>query len=254
LVARGVREVTLLGQNVNSYGLKVDGEKNFAELLYSVAAVPGVERIRYTTSHPRDIGPDLIQAYRDIPQLASQLHLPVQSGSDRVLRRMKRYYTRERYLEIIESLRDARPGIVFSTDIITGFPGETDEDFEETLSLLETVRFHASFSFKYSPRPNTPALRLIDREETVPEEVSQSRLERWQARQREIALEEHRQLEGSVEMVLVEGPSRHDVGVVCGRTGSFKMVNFPGSEELKGRTVPVRITRGFANSLRGELA
>ena len=169
LVAKGVKEITLIGQNVNSYGLKVPGEKTFAQLLYAVADVEGVERIRYTTSHPRDMGPDVFQAYRDLPQLTSQLHLPVQSGSSKVLRRMKRFYTREKYLWVVDQLRSARPDIVFSTDFIVGFPGETDEDFEQTLTLLQEVGFHFSFSFKYSPRPGTPALKLIERSQLIPQ-------------------------------------------------------------------------------------
>lgn len=250
LVDTGVKEITLLGQNVNSYGLKVPGHPTFAELLRAVAAVPGVEVIRYTTSHPRDIGDDVVACYRDLPNLASHLHLPVQSGSDRVLRRMKRFYTRAHYLEVVAKLRAARPDLVLSTDVITGFPGETEADFQDTLSLLDEVRFHASFSFAYSPRPGTPALRLLD--EAVSDADAHERLSRFQARQRQIALEAHAALVGSVQRVLVEGPSAHDEGVVCGRTSTFKTVNFPGSESLTGQWVDVRITRGFANTLRGE--
>jgi tRNA-2-methylthio-N6-dimethylallyladenosine synthase len=250
LVAQGVREITLIGQNVNSYGLKVDHERTFAQLLYAVADVPGVERIRYTTSHPRDMGPDVVQAYRDLPTLTSHIHLPVQSGSTRVLRRMKRFYTRERYISLIADLREARPGLVLTTDFIVGFPGETDADFEETMSLLDEIRFEGSFSFKYSPRPGTPALRLLD--DAVAPEVAQARLVRLQARQREISLEAHRNMEGKTFDVLIEGPSRHDDDVICGRTSSFKMINFPGSATMQGQTVPVTVIRGFTNSLRGE--
>jgi len=250
LVATGVREITLIGQNVNSYGLKVAGERTFAELLYAVADVDGVERIRYTTSHPRDMGPDVIQAYRDIPTLTSHLHLPVQSGSSRVLRRMKRFYTRERYLEVVEQLRSARPDIILSTDFIVGFPGETDEDFEETMTLLDEVGFASSFSFKYSQRPDTPALKLLKDE--VPPEVAQARLVRLQQRQREISKALNAAMAGMTLDVLVEGPSRYDDGVVCGRTSGFQMVNFPGGLDLVGQTVPVDIIAGFTNSLRGE--
>ena len=191
--ARGIREITLIGQNVNSYGLKVGNERTFAELLYAVAEQPGVERIRYTTSHPRDMGPDVVQAYRDLPQLTSHLHLPVQSGSSRVLRRMKRFYTREHYLKLVEDLKAARPNLSLTTDIIVGFPGETEEDFEATMSLLEEVRFDASFSFKYSPRPGTPALKL--EKDAVPPEVASERLSSFQARQRVIQIEENHALE-----------------------------------------------------------
>lgn len=249
--ARGIREITLIGQNVNSYGLKVGNERTFAQLLYAVAEQPGVERIRYTTSHPRDMGPDVVQAYRDLPQLTSHLHLPVQSGSSRVLRRMKRFYTREHYLRLVDDLKEARPDLSLTTDIIVGFPGESDEDFEETMSLLEDVRFDASFSFKYSPRPGTPALKL--EKDAVSPEVASQRLSRYQARQRVIQIEENHALEDEVMDVLVEGASKWDADVVCGRTSTFKMVNFPGSLDLVGSTVPVRITRGFVNSLRGEL-
>ncbi|MEN9786254.1 MAG: tRNA (2-methylthio-N6-dimethylallyl-A37) methylthiotransferase [Pseudomonadota bacterium] len=251
LTERGVREITLIGQNVNSYGLKVAGMPTFADLLRRVHDVPGVEVIRYTTSHPRDMGDDVVACYRDLPKLASHLHLPVQSGSDRVLRRMKRFYTRARYLEVVAKLRDARPDLVLSTDVIAGFPGETDEDFDATVSLLEEVRFESSFSFVYSPRPGTPALRLLD--DAVPQEVALARLARFQARQREIQLESHRALEGTVQRVLVEGPSAHDDGVVCGRTGTFKTINFPGDPAWAGTWVDVRVTRAFANSLRGEI-
>ncbi len=252
VVARGVREITLLGQNVNSYGLKVAGEKTFAALLYAVAELPGVERIRYTTSHPRDMGADVVQAYRDLPQLTSHLHLPVQSGSDRVLRRMKRFYTRDHYLRLVEGLREARPDLSLTTDVIVAFPGETDADFEETMTLLEAVRFEGSFSFKYSPRPDTPALRLKD--EPVAPAVASERLTRYQARQRVLQLDSNRALEGETVEVLVEGPSKWSDEAMCGRTGTFKMVNFPGGPELVGQTRPVTIARGFVNSLRGELA
>jgi tRNA-2-methylthio-N6-dimethylallyladenosine synthase len=253
LVAQGIVEITLIGQNVNSYGLKVAGERTFAQLLYAVAEISGVERIRYTTSHPRDMGLDVVQAYRDLPQLTSHLHLPVQSGSDRILRRMKRYYTRQRYLDLVDRLRDARPDLVLSTDFIVGFPGETDAEFEETMTLLDAVRFHSSYSFKYSQRPDTPALRFIDRGIEVEPAVASARLTRLQARQREIGQAENRRLEGSVLDVLVEGPSRHDEGVICGRTSTYKTINFPGNLSLVGQTVPVVVTRGFTNSLRGEM-
>jgi tRNA-2-methylthio-N6-dimethylallyladenosine synthase len=254
LVARGVREITLIGQNVNSYGLKDTGERTFAELLYAVAAVPGVERIRYTTSHPRDMGDDVVQAYRDLPQLTSHLHLPVQSGSSRVLKRMKRFYTRERYLRVIEALRDARPDLAVSSDFIVGFPGETDDDFAQTMSLMDEVGFVASFSFKFSARPGTPALKLIDRGQDVPAEVASARLQVLQRRQRELQLAWNQTHEGRSVRVLVEGPSRHDEGVICGRTSGNLMVNFPGDASWTGRFADVVVTRSFTHSVRGELA
>jgi tRNA-2-methylthio-N6-dimethylallyladenosine synthase len=251
LVATGVKEITLIGQNVNSYGLKRPGGIPFAELLYRVHDVPGVEIIRYTTSHPRDVTPDLVQAYADLPKLASQLHLPVQSGSDRVLKRMKRLYTVDRYREVVAALKAARPDLVLSTDVIVGFPGETDEDFEGTMALLDEVGFVASFSFKYSPRPGTPALKLEDRD-PIPDDVASARLDRYQRRQRQLSLQWHRSLEGTVQRVLVEGWSRHDPGVICGRTSTFAMINFPGDLSPVGSWVDVKVTRGFTNSARGE--
>ena len=211
----------MIGQNVNSYGLKVPGEKTFAQLLYAVADVSGVERIRYTTSHPRDMGEDVFQAYRDLPQLTSQLHLPVQSGSSRVLRRMKRFYTRERYLWVVEQLLNARPDLVFSTDFIVGFPGETDADFQETLTLLQEVGFHSSFSFKYSPRPGTPALKLVERD-PVPPEVASARLMELQALQRQISISANKQTIGQTFDVLVEGNSPREPNLLFGRTSTFK--------------------------------
>ena len=249
LVARGVREITLIGQNVNSYGLKDLGGVTFAKLLYAVADVPGVERIRYTTSHPRDMGPDVVAAYRDLPQLADHLHLPVQSGSSRVLRRMKRFYTREHYLRTVDALREARPGLTLTTDVIFGFPGETDEDFAATMALMDEAGFVGSYSFKYSPRPGTAALRLAD---DIADDVASARLTAWQTQQRAASARWTRAHEGSIVEVLVEGPARHDEGLVCGRTSGNLMVNFVGSTDLIGRTISVRVTRGFTHSARGE--
>jgi len=249
LADTGVREITLIGQNVNSYGLKQPGEITFTELLYRVHAVPGVERIRYTTSHPRDVTDDLVAAYRELPRLTSHLHLPVQAGSNRVLRRMKRFYTRERYLEVVTALREARPDIAFSTDWIVGFPGETEEDFAQTLSLLDEVQFAMAFSFRYSPRPGTAATHY---KEGWDDAVSARRLQVLQKRQRELSTAFHRSLEGQVVEVLVEGWSKHDSGVICGRTGTNAMVNFPGTIEEVGSLARVRVTRGFTHSCRGE--
>jgi tRNA-2-methylthio-N6-dimethylallyladenosine synthase len=165
---------------------------------------------------------------------------------------MKRFYTRETYLRLVDDLRDARPDIALSTDIIVGFPGETDDDFADTMSMLESVRFHSAFSFCFSPRPGTPALRLIERKQEVPQEVSKQRLSVYQARQRTISLVNNRALEGQVREVLVEGAARHGEGIVCGRTSCFKTVNFPGSLELVGHRVHVQLTRAFNNSFRGE--
>jgi tRNA-2-methylthio-N6-dimethylallyladenosine synthase len=249
LVANGTQEITLIGQNVNSYGLKSPGEITFAQLLYKVADVPGVERIRYTTSHPRDMGDDVIQAYRDLPNLTSHLHLPVQSGSDKILKRMKRYYKKDHFMRVVDGLRDARPDILLTTDFIVGFPDEDEEDFEKTMDLLNEVGFVGSFSFKYSPRPGTPALKIKN---PVEDYIAGRRLITLQDRQREISAEWHRSMEGSLVNVLVEGPSRHDEGVICGRTSSNVMVNFPGTMSLLGQHVDVHVTRGFTHSCRGE--
>ena len=238
LVANGVREITLIGQNVNSYGLKIAGGITFAQLLYEVAGVPGVERIRYTTSHPRDMGDDVMQAYRDLPALTSHLHLPVQSGS-----------TRERYLDVVAGLREARPDLKLTTDVIVGFSDETDEDFEQTMSLLDEVGFVGSFSFKFSPRPGTPALKMKSH---VSNAVASARLLRYQDRQRELSRAWYAGMAGQAADVLVEGPSRHDEGVVCGRTSTNAMLNFPGTQDLVGQTISVRVTRGFTHSARAE--
>lgn len=248
LVDTGVKEVVLIGQNVNSYGLK-RGDIPFAELLYRVADIEGLERIRYTTSHPRDMGEDVARAYADLPKLTSHLHLPVQSGSSRILRRMKRFYTRERFLEVVAMLREARPELVLTTDLIVGFPGETEEDFQQTMSLVDAAGFVSAYSFKYSPRPGVPALRLPD---DVPPEVASDRLTRLQTRLRERSQAFHTGLENTAHTVLVYGPSRHDEGVVAGRTSHNVPINFPGSTELVGRFVDVVVTKGFTNSCRGE--
>lgn len=251
LVASGVREVTLLGQNVNSYGLKTPGAATFAQLITRLNhEVEGLERIRFTTSHPRDFGDDLIEAYATLPRLAPYLHLPVQSGSNRVLKRMKRYYKVEEFLEKVHALRAKVPNLAISTDVIVGFPGESDEDFEATLELLRTVRFDFSYSFMYSPRPGTPALKLID---DVPLVVKKQRLQIFQELQRQISGERYEALIGTVQPVLVEGTSRNTPEELTGRTPCNKTVNFAGRPRMIGHVVPVRITRSNPNSLRGEL-
>jgi tRNA-2-methylthio-N6-dimethylallyladenosine synthase len=249
LVRGGVRDVTLIGQNVNSYGLKRAGERTFAGLLDAVAGVPGLVRLRYTTSHPRDMGDDVVDVYRRTSVLASHLHLPVQSGSNRILKRMKRFYTRERYLSVVAALRDARPDLVLTTDVIVGFPSESEDDFDATMDLVEQAGIVGAFSFTYSPRPGTPALRLGDE---VDRDVASRRLQRLQDRIRARSLAWHRSLEGQTVRVLIEGPSRHDDGLVMGRTSGFTPVNLPGGPDDVGRELDVRITRGFTNSCRGE--
>ena len=252
LAGQGAREVTLLGQNVNAYrGLMHDGESaDLALLINYLAAVEGIGRIRYTTSHPLEMSDSLIQVYADVPALVGQLHLPVQSGSDRVLALMKRNHTALEYKAIIRRLREARPGISLSSDFIVGFPGETDTDFEATMDLIDAVRFDHSFSFIYSPRPGTPAAGLPD---DVSMEVKKARLQRLQARINQLAAEYSQAMIGTEQRVLVEGPSRKSPAQMSGRTDNNRVVNFAADLALIGRFVTVRITEALPNSLRGEL-
>jgi tRNA-2-methylthio-N6-dimethylallyladenosine synthase len=252
LAAQGVREVTLLGQNVNAYrGAMHDGEgADLALLITCLAAIDGIDRIRYTTSHPLQMSESLIQAHAEVPELVGHLHLPVQSGSDRVLARMKRQHTALEYRDIVRRLREARPGISLSSDFIVGFPGETEEDFDQTMALIEAVGFDHSFSFIYSRRPGTPAADLPD---DVPVSVKRARLARLQARINALAAEISAAMVGRVERVLVERPSRKRADQLCGRTENNRVVNFDGGPELIGRFVDVRVTEALPNSLRGEV-
>ena len=252
LARQGVREVTLLGQNVNAYrGLMDDGgEADLALLIAYCAAIDGIDRIRYTTSHPLEIGDGLIEAHAEIPELVPQIHLPVQSGSDAILRLMKRGHTAADYLAIIERLRRARPDISLSSDFIVGFPGETEADFEATMALIEAVRFDHAFSFLYSPRPGTPAAALPD---DVPVAVKQRRLARLQARILEFGRAYAEALVGSEQQVLVEGVSRKSAREFSGRTVCNRVVNFAGDPGMVGRFATVRITDVRPNSLRGEV-
>jgi tRNA-2-methylthio-N6-dimethylallyladenosine synthase len=252
LAAQGVKEVTLLGQNVNAYrGATREGETaDLAALIEYVAALPGIERIRYTTSHPREFTSRLIEAHATIPQLVPHVHLPVQSGSDRVLAAMKRGYTALEYKSIVRRLRARVPGISISSDFIVGFPGETEADFEATLRLVDAVGFDTSFSFLYSRRPGTPAAELTD---ATPYEVKLARLQRLQARLEASAAALARAMVGSVQRVLVEGPARKNEAELCGRTANNRVVNFPGPRSLIGRFVQVLVTAALPHSLRGEL-
>ncbi|MCZ6713444.1 MAG: MiaB/RimO family radical SAM methylthiotransferase, partial [Deltaproteobacteria bacterium] len=256
LAERGVIEVTLLGQTVNAYGRprpgRVAGEVAFAELIRAVAAVPGIQRVRFTSPHPIFMGDDLIACYADVPELCPHLHLPVQSGSSRVLSAMRRRYDRDDYLKRVERLRRARADLALTTDVIVGFPGETREDFEQTLSLVRELAFVDSFSFKYSPRPGTPAVRagleLIDPTE------AQSRLEELQALQRSLTLAAHERRVGSSVRVLVEGASRHGAGQRCGRCPYNRIVNFSSREPVPaGTLVDVDIHGATPHSLLGEV-
>jgi tRNA-2-methylthio-N6-dimethylallyladenosine synthase len=253
LAEGGTREVTLLGQNVNAYrGAMSDGEwSDLALLIEYVQEVPGIERVRYTTSHPRDFTQPLIDAHGALGKLAPHVHLPVQSGSDRVLAAMKRGYTVLEYKSIIRRLRAARPGVSITSDFIVGFPGETGEDFARTLRLAEEIGFDGSFSFVYSPRPGTPAANLAD---PTPRAEKQVRLARLQA---VLETEAHRisaAMVGTVERVLVEGPSRKNPNEYAGRTGNNRVVNFPGAADLVGQMIELRIEAALPHSLRGRVA
>jgi tRNA-2-methylthio-N6-dimethylallyladenosine synthase len=251
----GYTEIQLLGQNVNSYkdpAGKPGGEKTFAELLAAVGEVPGIKRVRFTTSHPRDFGRDIIDAIDAVPTLCDHVHLPVQSGSDRVLNAMQRLYTREQYLERIAWMKSAKRQISITSDIIVGFPGETDEDFTETLSLLDEVGYDAVFTFKYSPRPNTPSLALDD---AIPDQEKSRRLEVLMSRQKEIQITRYKKYIGEILEVMIEGKNEARKQWI-GRTSHNKTLNFTApdtSVPQVGSYVNVRATQSFPNSLLGEL-
>jgi tRNA-2-methylthio-N6-dimethylallyladenosine synthase len=252
LAEQGVREVTLLGQNVNAWrGAVRDGERaDFALLLEYVSEIPGIERIRYTTSHPKEFSARLIDAYARLPKVVSHVHLPVQSGSDRVLAAMKRGYTVLEYKSIVRRLRRARPDVSVSSDFIVGFPGETASDFDATLGLIEDLRFDASFSFVYSARPGTPAAELPD---ATPAEEKLERLQRLQAAVDNHAQSISRAMVGSVQRVLIEGASKKNASELCGRTDNNRMVNFAGDARLIGCFADVAITAAAPHTLRGTL-
>lgn len=248
LVADGVCEVTLLGQNVNSY--HGDENTDFADLIYMLNEVEGLERIRFMTSHPKDLSDKLIQAYVDCEKLCNYIHLPVQCGSSRVLERMNRRYTREDYLELIRKLRTAVPDITISTDIIVGFPGETEEDFQETLNLVEAVEYDSAFTFLYSIRKGTPAENYPDQ---IPEDVKHERFNRLVDLVNTISAKKNAAYEGRFEKVLVEGSSKNNDATYTGRTDGFKLINFEGTEEMVGKIVDVQVTEGKTFSLEGKV-
>lgn len=253
LEAQGVREINLLGQNVNAYRgpMHDGGSADLAMLIRYVAAFDRIERIRFTTSHPVEFSDRLIEAYAEVPKLADYLHLPVQSGSDRILALMKRGHTVLEYKDRIRRLREVRPGISLSSDFIVGFPGETEADFEQTMKLIRELNFDQSFSFIYSARPGTPAASLPD---NVPMADKKARLQRLQAQLNEQARVISEAMVGGVERVLVEGPSRKDANDLAGRTENNRVVNFAGPESLIGSFADVQITQAMANSLRGRIA
>ena len=253
LAAQGVREVNLLGQNVNAYrGQMDDGDSaDLGLLIRTLAQIEGIGRIRFTTSHPLEFSDSLVEAYRDVPQLANYLHLPVQSGSDRILGAMKRGYTALEFKQKIRKLRAVRPDISISSDFIVGFPGESDADFDKTMQLIEDVGFDQSFSFIYSRRPGTPAADLPDE---VSDPVKHARLEQLQQHINAHAAGISRAMVGSVQTVLVEGPSKKDPNELTGKTENMRSVNFPGHPRLVGQFVEVVITEALSNSLRGRVA
>jgi tRNA-2-methylthio-N6-dimethylallyladenosine synthase len=255
LAARGVREITLLGQIVTSYGKRdipiKDGKSAFVQLLEAVHEIDGVERIRFTSPHPKGYGDDLVEAYARLPKLVESAHLPLQSGSDRLLKLMHRGYNRERFLEIIGKLRQAQPGIGLTTDIIVGFPGETEEDFEQTLALAREARFDNAYIFKYSPRKDTPAAELPGQ---LPQEVKEERNARLLATVNEIGAEKYETYVGRRAEILVEGPSKKNPARMTGRTRCNKIVVFDGSERHRGQIMDVTIQRTGSFTLYGDPA
>jgi len=251
-ISNGVKEIHLLGQNVNSYhGLNNDGSIcHFSSLLYEVAAIPGVERIRFTTSNPMDFTDDIIEAIKNLDVISDQIHVPIQAGSDRILQAMHRRYTAKQYIELVKKIRAARPSVHISSDFIVGFPGETDEDFEQTMKVVDEVRFDQSFSFVYSKRPGTPAATL---EDPTPKEVKMERLYRLQKRLEEIASDYTQAFLGTTPKCLVEGVSRKDESELKARTSSGRIVVFKGSTDLVGKMVNVKITSVIAHTLKGEI-
>ncbi|HUU50514.1 MAG TPA: tRNA (N6-isopentenyl adenosine(37)-C2)-methylthiotransferase MiaB [Nitrospinota bacterium] len=246
----GYKEVTLLGQNVNSYGNDIKGEGDFADLLEKVNQIDSLERIRFITSHPKDISEKLIERISTLPKVCEHLHLPIQSGSDRILEKMNRGYTAEHYLEIITKLRSLIPDIGLTTDIIIGFPEEKEEDFQLTKRLLQDIKYDIIFLFKYSPRPETKAALL---KETVSAEKKQERFDDLLSIQKEITLSKNKSLEGKIEEILVEGESKKNKNKLTGRTRTNKIVNFYGSKDLIGKTINIYIKKGGLYSLEGEL-
>jgi tRNA-2-methylthio-N6-dimethylallyladenosine synthase len=250
LVTDGVMEVTLLGQNVNSYGRDLNGTPLFSKLLRALDDVEGLERIRFTSPHPKDFRADTVEAIAECRTVCEHIHLPVQAGSDRVLKRMKRAYTRKKYMEKLDMVRTAIPDVAVTTDIIVGFPGETEQDFQETLSVVDEARYDAAYTFQYSPRPMTPAAELPDQ---LPKEVVQERFERLLALQEEISFERNRRMVGRAEEVVVEGSSKKDPSKLTGRTRTNKPVHFDSDGAAEGSLRTVRITRAHPHHLDGTI-
>lgn len=250
LIQKGTKEVILLGQNVNSYAKQNPHELTFPQLLAKINKIPGVERIRFTTSHPKDLTAEIIDAFGVLEHLCEHFHLPFQAGSDAVLKRMHRGHTAEEYATKVKRLREVKPHISITADVIVGFPGESEADFARTLALMRDLEFEGLFSFKYSSREETRAAQFDD---DVSPEIKQRRLEVLQGLQREITLKKNKKLEGAVKEVLVEGRSRYSPNTMMGRTRCNRIVNFPGGPEMEGELIHVKITEGMQNSLRGEV-
>lgn len=250
LVRQGIKEITLLGQNVNSYGKNTPGELSFSQLLKEISKIPGLERIRFTTSHPKDLSNELIECFTRIDSLCKHIHLPVQAGSDRILRRMNRGYTHQQYMNKVQRLREISPEVSITSDVIVGFPGEEDSDFQETLDLVKKIEFDNIFSFKYSDRPYTKASSFKDK---VPAAIKDRRLSILQGAQKEITLRKNKKLEDHTEEVLVEGRSKKNGFELTGRTRSNRVVNFTGNYDLVGKLAKVKIEKAYVNSLRGTM-
>ena len=250
LVSNGYKEVTLLGQNVNSYGKGLEEEISFAKLLRIINEVEGLERVRFMTSHPKDLNEEVIEAIKDCDKLCEQIHLPVQSGSNRILKEMNRHYDRERYMYLINKIKKEIPNVAITTDIIVGFPGETDEDFNDTLSLVKEVSYDSAFTFIYSRRNHTPADKM---ENQVPDEVKHERFNKLVAAVNEGVIKNNKKYEGQIVEVLVEGTSKNDETKLSGRTRNGKLVNFEGDKSLIGTLVNTKIVRAQPFSLIGEV-
>jgi tRNA-2-methylthio-N6-dimethylallyladenosine synthase len=250
LTADGIKEVTLLGQNVNSYGKTLGNGLNFTALIKKIGKIASLERIRFTTSHPRDLSEELINCFAEEEKLCKHIHLPVQSGSNRVLALMNRGYTIEEYMKKVDNLRKVCPQISITSDIIVGFPGETQKDYQETIDMMKKIRFDSTFSFKYSERKGTAAERL---EGKIEEGEKQRRLKQLQALQDMHTLEKNTELEGSCQELLIEGKSKNSENELMGRASSWRIVNFKGKQELVGKLVDVKITKAYLHSLRGKL-
>ena len=251
MISQGIQEIILIGQNVNSYNTKNKALPAFPGLLKQLDSIAGLKRLRFITSHPKDLSDEVIGSFGELTSLCPHIHLPVQSGSDNILRLMNRGYTRDKYFSLIERIKKTRPDdISITSDLIVGFPGETEKDFDDSLQLIDTIEFDNLFSFKYSERPRTKALQLPGK---LGEKEKQRRLSILQEKQRKITLSKNRLLEGTIQEILVEGPSKKRDGQLTGRTLGNKVVNFFAKKNFKGQLVRIKIIKGFQNSLLGEL-